>query len=86
MENAMQTKARTVSLGEIWKSEASGEIYIVTSFCRDSSHAYLRCVEPSSIGFRKAKLLETGSGETLIGFSLAEDNQPHAANPATRAF
>ena len=75
MENAMRTKARQVILGGVWKSEATGEIYIVTSFCRDSSHAYLRRVEPSSIGFRKAKLLETGSGETLIGFSLAEDDR-----------
>lgn len=29
----MQTKK--ISLGEMWKSEASGEVYIVTSFCKD---------------------------------------------------
>jgi len=76
MENGMQTKTKKVTLGEMWKSEASGEMYIVTSFCRVSSHAYLRCVEPSSAGFRKAKLLETDSGETLMGFRLAEIDSP----------
>jgi hypothetical protein len=66
---------RKISLGEMWRSEASGELYIVTSFCKDlfSSYACLRNVEPrSSESFRKAKLLKTDSGETLIGFRMAE--------------
>ena len=67
--------ARKISLGEMWKSEASGEIYIVTSFCKEvfSSYACLRNVEPrNSESLRKAKLLKTESGETLIGFRMAE--------------
>jgi hypothetical protein len=66
---------RRILLGEMWKSEASGEVYIVTSFCRDlfSSYACLRNVEArNSPSLRKAKLLKTDSGETLIGFKLAE--------------
>ena len=67
--------ARKISLGEMWKSEATGEVYIVTSFCKElfSSYARLRNVAPrNSEGFGKAKLLKTDSGETLIGFRMAE--------------
>ena len=67
--------ARKISLGEMWRSEASGEVYIVTSFCKEvfSSYACLRNVEPrNSESPRKAKLLKTDSGETLIGFRMAE--------------
>ena len=66
---------RKISLGEMWKSEATGQVYIVTSFCKEvfSSYACLRNVEPqNSEGFRKAKLLKTESGETLMGFRMAE--------------
>ena len=69
----MQT--RKISLGEMWKSETSGEVFIVTSFCKDlfSSYACLRSVEPAkSEGFRKSKMLKSDSGETLIGFRMAE--------------
>jgi len=68
---SMQT--RKISLGEMWRSEASGKVYIVTSFCKEvlSSYACLRCIEPSE-GSRKAKLVKTDSGETLMGFSMAE--------------
>jgi hypothetical protein len=68
-------QTRKVLLGEMWKSEASGEVYIVTSFSNDvfSSYACLRNVEPrNSQSLRRAKLLKTDSGETLIGFKLAE--------------
>lgn len=68
-------KMRKISLGEMWKSEVSGEVFIVTSFCKEvfSSYACLRSVEPRrSDGLRKVKLLKTDSGETLLGFRLAE--------------
>ena len=66
---------RKISLGEMWKSEASGEVYIVTSFCKEvfSSYACLRNVEPRRCeSLRKAKMLKTDSGETLMGFRMAE--------------
>jgi len=66
---------RKISLGEMWRNEATGQVYIVTSFCKEvfSSYACLRNVEPqNSEGFRKAKLLKTESGETLMGFRMAE--------------
>ena len=69
----MQTKK--ISLAEMWRSEASGEVFIVTSFCKElfSSYACLRSVEPRrSEGFRKVKMLKNDSGETLIGFRMAE--------------
>jgi hypothetical protein len=61
--------ARKILLGEMWKSEANGQVYIVTSFCRElfSCYAYLRNVNSrNSEGLRKAKMLTTDSGETLI--------------------
>ena len=65
---------KKVSLGEMWKSDSSGELYLVTSFCKEvfSSYACLRGVGASSQTFRKAKLLKTELGETLDGFSIAE--------------
>ena len=66
---------RKISLGEMWRNEATGQVYIVTSFCKEvfSSYACLRNVEQqNSEGFRKAKLLKTESGETLMGFRMAE--------------
>jgi hypothetical protein len=67
--------ARKILLGEMWKSEASGEVYVVTSFYRElfSSYACLRNVNPqNSESFRKVKMLTTDSGETLVGFRIAE--------------
>lgn len=67
--------ARKILLGEMWRSEVSGDVYIVTSFCKEvfSSYACLRNVEPrNSESLRKARLLKTESGETLIGFRMAE--------------
>lgn len=67
--------ARRIALGEMWKSEESGDVYIVTSFCREpfSSYACLRNVEPlASQGVRKVKLLKTDFGETLSRFRKAE--------------
>ena len=64
-----------IALGEMWKSEETGDVYIVTSFCRElfSSYAWLRSVEPlASHGLRRAKLIKTDSGETLSGFRIAE--------------
>ena len=66
----MQTKK--ISLGEMWRSEASGEVFIVTSFCKELFSSCLRRVEPGSEGFRKVKMLKNDSGETLIGFRMAE--------------
>ena len=68
----MQTKK--ISLGEMWRSEASGEVFIVTSFCKElfSSYACLRSVEPQRSEFRKVKMLKNDSGETLMGFRMAE--------------
>ena len=67
--------ARRIALGEMWKSEESGDVYIVTSFSTElfSSYAWLRNVElRTSDPVRKAKLLKTDSGETLSGFRMAE--------------
>jgi hypothetical protein len=69
----MQTQK--IALGTMWKSEATGEVYIVTSFCRDvfSSYACLRNAQLHSSDYRrKAKMVKTDLGETLTGFRPAE--------------
>jgi hypothetical protein len=66
---------RKVSLGEMWRSEATGDVYVVTSFCREvlSCYAYLRSVERGkSESLKRVKLLKTDFGETLVGFTMAE--------------
>jgi hypothetical protein len=65
---------KKVVLGEMWKSDSSGEVYLVTSFCKDVfwSYVYLRGVGASSGTFRKAKLIKTELGETLDGYRVAE--------------
>jgi hypothetical protein len=70
--NAMQPKK--ISLGEMWKSETSGEVFIVTAFCREvlSSYACLRSIGSQAETLRKVKLLRTDLGETLVGFRIAE--------------
>ena len=35
--------ARRIALGEIWKSEESGDVYIVMPFCRSFSPLMLAC-------------------------------------------
>ena len=65
--------ARRIALGAMWKSEESGDVYIVRSFCRElfSSYACLRNVESlASQGVRK--VIKTDGGEALRGFRAAE--------------
>jgi len=65
---------KKISLGEMWKSETSGEVFIVTAFCREvfSSYACLRSIGSQAETLRKVKLLTTDLGETLVGFRIAE--------------
>jgi len=65
---------KKISLGEMWKSEASGEVFIVTAFCREvfSSYACLRSIGTQVETLRKVKLLKTDLGEKLVGFRIAE--------------
>ena len=67
---------KKIGLGEMWKSETSGNISIVTSFCREISvhrcALFAECSTTSIHNVKKAKMLKTDSGETLIGFKMAE--------------
>jgi len=48
---------RTVSLGEMWRSEVNGDLYIVTSFCREVLSSYAH-YEASSHGNLRASKTE----------------------------
>ena len=73
-ERSSAIQPKKISLGEMWKSETSGEVFIVTAFCREvfSSYACLRSIGSQAETLRKVKLLKTDLGETLVGFRIAE--------------
>ena len=66
---------KKISVGQMWKNEESGEIFVVTSLYKDvlSSIAVLRPINQTSNPTNKrAKVAKTESGETLLGFTTAE--------------
>jgi hypothetical protein len=67
---------RKVSAGQMWKSEQTGEVFVVTSLYRDvlASFAMLRAIHSSSNESNKrAKVVRIeGGGECILGFSIAE--------------
>ena len=66
---------KKITVGQMWKSEESGEIFVVTSLYKDvlSSVAVLRPVNKSSaLGNKRAKVVKSEKGEVLLGFTTAE--------------
>ena len=64
-----------VSRGQMWKSEGSGEVYVITSLYKDvlASYALLRNVTQEVLmGNKRAKVVKTAQGETIAGFTVAE--------------
>jgi hypothetical protein len=69
----MHTKK--VSAGQMWRSEQTGEVFVVTSLYREvlASFAILRKSSPApSEGNRRAKIVRTENGESLTGFTIAD--------------
>ncbi len=68
-------QVRKVTSGQMWKSNESGDIYVVTSLYKDvlSSFALLRPVSSSNVeNNKRAKVVKTSSGEEIAGFTLAD--------------
>jgi hypothetical protein len=66
---------KKVSVGQMWKSEESGEVFVVTSLYKDvlTSVALLRPVDQTSKPVNKrAKIIKTEDGQALMGFTTAE--------------
>jgi hypothetical protein len=66
---------KKVSVGQMWRSEQSGEVFVVTSLYKDvlSSVAVLRPVnQSSSPANKRAKVIKMENGESLQGFTAAE--------------
>jgi hypothetical protein len=66
---------RKVAVGQMWKNEESGEVFVVTSLYKDvlASVAVLRPVnQTSNPSNKRAKVIKTENGETLVGFTTAE--------------
>ncbi|HEU0004521.1 MAG TPA: hypothetical protein VFS12_00905 [Terriglobia bacterium] len=65
---------KKVSAGQMWKSEQTGEVFVVTSLYRDvlASFAMLRAIH-SGVANKRAKVIRIeGGGERLVGFTIAE--------------
>lgn len=67
---------KKVSAGQMWKSEQTGEVFVVTSLYRDvlASFAMLRAIHSASNeNNKRAKVIRIeGGGECIVGFSIAE--------------
>ena len=66
---------KKVSAGQMWKSEQTGEVFVVTSLYRDvlASFAMLRAIHSASENNKRAKVVRVeGGGECIVGFSIAE--------------
>lgn len=66
---------KKVSAGQLWRSEQTGEVFVVTSLYQDvlASFAILRKSNPANNeANRRAKIVKTENGESLIGFTIAD--------------
>ena len=66
---------KKVSTGQMWKSEETGEIFMVTSLYKEvlGSYALLRRVsQTGSEKKKRAKVVRTESGEGILGFIIAD--------------
>jgi hypothetical protein len=66
---------KKVSPGQMWKNQQTGEIFVVTSLYKDvlASFAMLRAANPGAAESNKrAKVLRIEGGESLVGFTIAE--------------
>jgi hypothetical protein len=66
---------KKVTVGQMWKNEDSGEVFVVTSLYKDvlASVAVLRPVnQASKPSNKRARVLKTENGEELQGFTTAE--------------
>jgi hypothetical protein len=66
---------KKVSAGQMWKSEQTGEVFVVTSLYRDvlASFAMLRAIHSTGESNKRAKVIRVeGGGECIVGFSIAE--------------
>ena len=69
----MNTKK--VSAGQMWRSEQTGEVFVVTSLYKDvlASFAILRKSNPAlNESNKRAKIIRTEQGENLAGFTIAD--------------
>ena len=66
---------KKVSAAQMWKSEQTGEVFVVTSIYRDvlASFAMLRGIQSDKSDNRRAKVVRVeGGGECIVGFTIAD--------------
>jgi hypothetical protein len=66
---------KKVSAGQMWKSEQTGEVFMVTSLYKDvlASFAMLRAIHSGAAeNNKRAKVVRIEGGECIVGFSIAE--------------
>jgi hypothetical protein len=67
--------AKKVLKGQIWRSEETGELYLVTLLYEEAliSYAVLRSLSPKAAEANKrGRVVRTASAETISGFRIAD--------------
>jgi len=66
-----------IQIGQLWKKEGTGEIYLVTRVYSEalSTMAVLRKSGAENEPFLRVRVERSGAGQTLPGFSPAQENE-----------
>lgn len=66
-----------IQIGQLWKKEGTGEIYLVTRVYSEalSTMAVLRKSGAENEPFVRVRVERSGAGQTLPGFSPAQENE-----------
>ena len=66
---------RSILLGQVWRSDASGENYLVTKVYQEvfTSYAVLRKVGDETAGTVRVRVQKAGDGVTLTGYTYTQE-------------
>ena len=66
-----------IQIGQLWKKEGTGEIYLVTRVYSEalSTMAVLRKSGAENEPFLRVRVERSGAGQTLPGFSPTQENE-----------
>ena len=68
---------RSILLGQVWRSNASGDNYLVTKVYQEvfSSFAVMRKVGDETAGTVRVKVQKTADGVSLPGYTFTQEEQ-----------
>lgn len=70
---------KTVQLGQIWRQESTGKLFLVTKIYREvfAEFAMLReaNVQPGTADSTRVRVSQTAAGATLPGYAYTQDTE-----------